>query len=167
LNATLGPLSLSSLAYANRSIISDDTTYANYLSNIATITSNRDALASEIKTLLDAATFYDQPINDSTASSLITATQALSAQVQSLGRPLAATHDFNGDGKSDILWYNTTSGQAVTWLINGTTVTGGGSPGSAGSPWALVGQRDFNGDGLADLLWRNGTTGQTTVWFLN
>src|SRR5262249_42824408 len=79
----------------------------------------------------------------------------------------AATHDFNGDGKSDILWYNTSNGQALEWLVNGTSVIGGGSPGSAASPWAIVGQRDFNGDGFADILWRNGTTGQLVVWLLN
>jgi hypothetical protein len=80
---------------------------------------------------------------------------------------IAATHDFSKDGRSDILWYNNTSGQAVAWLVNGTSVIGGGSPGSAGSPWGIVGQRDFNGDGFADLLWRNGNTGQLVVWLLN
>jgi streptogramin lyase len=81
--------------------------------------------------------------------------------------PLTSTHDFNGNGKSDILWYNTTSGQAVTWLVNGTSVTGGGSPGSMTSPWAVVGQRDFNGDSFADIVWRNSTTGQLLVWLIN
>jgi lipocalin len=81
--------------------------------------------------------------------------------------PPTATHDFNADCLSDIVWYNTTGGQVVTWLVNGTSVIGGGSPGSAGSPWAIVGQRDFNGDGTNDILWRNGTTGQLLIWFLN
>jgi hypothetical protein len=78
-----------------------------------------------------------------------------------------ASHDFNGDRKSDVLWYDPTSGQVVVWLLNGTSVIGGGSPGSAASPWAIVGQRDFNGDGFADILWRNGTTGELVVWLLN
>src|SRR5262249_11468872 len=43
---------------------------------------------------------------------------------------LTATHDFSGEHNSDILWINTTSGQVVVWLISGTSVTGGGSPGS-------------------------------------
>jgi hypothetical protein len=30
--------------------------------------------------------------------------------------------DFNGDGKSDILWRNT-DGSVETWLMNGSTVT--------------------------------------------
>jgi hypothetical protein len=77
------------------------------------------------------------------------------------------SHDFSGDCLSDVLWYNTGTGQAVVWLINGTTVIGGGSPGSATAPWAIVGQRDFNRDGKNDILWRNGTTGQLVVWLLN
>jgi hypothetical protein len=81
--------------------------------------------------------------------------------------PPTATHDVNGDCLSDIVWYNTASGQVVTWLVDGTSVIGGGSPGSAASPWAIVGQRDFNGDGLTDILWRNGTSGQLLIWFLN
>jgi hypothetical protein len=81
--------------------------------------------------------------------------------------PLVATHDFNADCTSDILWYNTATGQAVAWLLSGTSVIGGGSLGSAPSPWAIVGQRDFNGDGFSDILWRNGTTGQLVVWLLD
>jgi hypothetical protein len=81
--------------------------------------------------------------------------------------PPTATHDFNGDCNSDILLYNATSGEAAIWLMNGASVIGAGSPGSAGSPWAIVGQRDFNGDGMSDVLWRNGTTGQAVVWLLN
>jgi len=31
------------------------------------------------------------------------------------------TDDFNGDGKTDILWRNKSTGQNVVWLMNGTT----------------------------------------------
>jgi hypothetical protein len=76
-------------------------------------------------------------------------------------------HDFSADFKSDILWYNTTTGEVVNWLVSGASVIGGGSLGSVGSPWSIVGQRDLNGDGRSDILWRNGTTGQLVVWFVN
>src|SRR5262249_51927389 len=81
------------------------------------------------------------------------------------GLNAANPHDFDGDGKSDILW-RLTSGQVATWTMSSTTVIGGGSPGSATSDWSIVGQRDFNGDGLADILWRN-TSGQVAVWLMN
>src|SRR5262249_60061588 len=80
---------------------------------------------------------------------------------------VAGTGDFNGDGVSDILWYNTTSGQVVIWLINGTSVIGGGSPGSVGSPWIAAETGDFNGDGKSDILWYNSTSGQLVVWLIN
>ena len=80
---------------------------------------------------------------------------------------LTDRHDFNTDSNSDILWYNTTSGQVVNWLVSGTSVIGGGSLGSVPSPWAIVGQRDFNGDGRSDILWRNGATGEVVIWLVN
>src|SRR5262249_10139156 len=85
------------------------------------------------------------------------------------GAAFAATHDFNNDARSDILWRNTMTGQVVIWLLNGTTVLPtSGSPGSADpNVWFIVSQRDFNGDGKADILWRHGITGQTVVWLIN
>ena len=41
-----------------------------------------------------------------------------------------STGDFNGDGKADILWRHS-SGTVYVWLMNGTTVIGAGSPGTA------------------------------------
>src|SRR5262249_9589840 len=85
------------------------------------------------------------------------------------GTAFAATHDFNGDTRSDILWRNDTTGQLVIWLLNGTSVIGGGSPGTVTDTfnWEIVGQRDFNGDGSADILWRNRSTGQALIWLIN
>jgi hypothetical protein len=36
---------------------------------------------------------------------------------------IAGTGDFDGDGKSDILWYNGTSGAVAAWLMNAAAVT--------------------------------------------
>ena len=78
-----------------------------------------------------------------------------------------ATHDFNGDGMSDILWWNGVSGQVVLWFMNGVCVIGGGSPGSAPPPWTIAGTGDFNGDGYTDILWYNTATGEVVLWFMN
>src|SRR6185437_4192574 len=61
--------------------------------------------------------------------------------------------DFNGDGRSDILWQNA-NGQAAVWDMDGTTLIGGGavSP-NPGPGWRTIGTGDFNDDGLPDILW--------------
>jgi hypothetical protein len=73
------------------------------------------------------------------------------------------THDFNGDGYSDIAWRDT-SGDLAVWLMNGTAVLPD-SLGQVPTTWSIVGQRDFDGDGYADLLWRD-TAGNTSIWFI-
>src|SRR6266571_2046383 len=48
--------------------------------------------------------------------------------------------DFNGDGKSDILWRNNTSGQNAIWLMNGTTVSSNAAiPTVTDLNWSIVG----------------------------
>jgi hypothetical protein len=80
---------------------------------------------------------------------------------------IAGVGDFNGDGKADIVWQNSTTGQIYIWLMNGTTIAGGGSVAYVSSGWNIAGIGDFNGDGKADILWRNSTTGQVYIWLMN
>ncbi|GAC1337650.1 MAG: hypothetical protein NVSMB26_24860 [Beijerinckiaceae bacterium] len=75
-----------------------------------------------------------------------------------------AAHDFNGDGKSDILWSDT-AGDVVQWLMNGQSVLSSSFLG--GSPWTVVGTGDFNGNGRWDLLWQNSSTGNVVEWDMN
>jgi hypothetical protein len=76
--------------------------------------------------------------------------------------------DFDGDGLSDILWRNATTGKTQIWFMNGTTKTGGGAT-SVSAPTGLQvqGEGDFDGDGKSDILWRNAVTGATQIWFMN
>jgi hypothetical protein len=77
-----------------------------------------------------------------------------------------ATHDFNDDRVSDLLW-NDTLGNWAMWLMNGTSVLSSAAVAALPGNWHVVGQRDFNGDSLSDLLWRDTTTGATSLWFMN
>ena len=76
-------------------------------------------------------------------------------------------HDFDSDGKSDILWRHS-GGFVSMWLMNGSTISSNIGVGGTDTSWQIVGTADnttmsgnipgtgdFNGDGKADILWRN------------
>jgi len=75
--------------------------------------------------------------------------------------------DFDGDGQGDVLWRNTSDGNTVLWLMNGTSVASGGSLGTVPLAYTIVGVGDFDGDGKSDILWRNTVTGDTVIWMMN
>jgi hypothetical protein len=75
------------------------------------------------------------------------------------------THDFNGDGKSDILWRDT-SGNISMWLMNGSTVISGTGLGNVPTSWSVAQTGDYNGDGMSDILWRD-TSGNISMWLMN
>lgn len=93
--------------------------------------------------------------------------QAAVLTVTGLSAPLAVGADFNGDGWSDLLWQNTTTGECSAWLMNGLTKTGSVVLGTAGVGWQIVGTGDFNGDEKSDILWRNQSTGANRVWLMS
>jgi hypothetical protein len=51
---------------------------------------------------------------------------------------VAETGDFNGDGKSDILWYGSNGGVAL-WLMNGATVSSSLGVGNVPTDWLILG----------------------------
>jgi hypothetical protein len=73
-------------------------------------------------------------------------------------------NDFNGDGKSDILWQNS-SGTVVEWQMNGSVPTAQATVGGGGG-YTIAGTGDFNGDGKADLLWAS-PSGAVVEWQMN
>jgi len=86
----------------------------------------------------------------------------------SLATPSSTRCDFNGDGKTDILWRNRSTGQNVVWLMNGAAFSSYSLIDAvADTNWQIVGTGDFNGDGKTDILWRSKNTGQNVVWLMN
>lgn len=77
---------------------------------------------------------------------------------------IVETPDWNGDGRSDILWRNT-DGRISVWeaQAGGTFRQSAYNDGSVGNAWAIAAAGDTNGDGKDDILWRN-QDGSISVW---
>jgi hypothetical protein len=64
--------------------------------------------------------------------------------------------DMNGNGKADIVWYNSVTGETQVWYMDGHqlvdrgTVLGlDGNPAFIGPPFSIVGTGDFGGGGFS------------------
>ncbi len=72
-------------------------------------------------------------------------------------------NDLNGNGTSDLIWFNTSSSTMAYWWLNNTTVTGTGQF-AIGSTFRIAGTGDLDGDGRADIIWRDSTTNYHYLW---
>jgi peptidyl-Asp metalloendopeptidase len=88
---------------------------------------------------------------------------------------IEGTGDFNGDGKTDILWryYGTSStGINMVWYMDGATKIGTNAwlQRVADPNWKIEATGDFNSDGKTDILWRyygSSSTGINMVWYMD
>jgi chitodextrinase len=91
---------------------------------------------------------------------------SVQAKVASTAKHVA--YDFNGDGKSDILWNNKSTGANLLWFMNANANTVSGQFATQSDlNWKVVGSGDFNGDGKADILYRNSSTGANQILFMD
>lgn len=72
-------------------------------------------------------------------------------------------NDFNGDGVSDILWRNASSGSNAIWRSANVSLRTNVTQ-VVDANWKVVGAGDFNGDGITDVLWRNDASGSNAIW---
>ena len=75
--------------------------------------------------------------------------------------------DFNGDGRTDILWQRA-DGWLAIWLMNGASLLQGVNPEPArlaDTQWKIMGTGDFNGDGQTDILWQH-DEGWVAFWLM-
>jgi hypothetical protein len=78
---------------------------------------------------------------------------------------IAASGDFNGDGKADLIW-TSDNRDLYAWINNGSGFT----PkyiGTYPAGWTLVGAADINGDGMDDLIWENQSACEYGYWLMN
>lgn len=78
----------------------------------------------------------------------------------------AVANDFNGDGMSDILTKNNSSGSVAMIEMNGTQVLSQAAIGGGGG-WSVTATGDFNGDGKSGILWQNSGNGAVLMYEMN
>jgi hypothetical protein len=101
LNDPLGQLGRNGLALATQAIKGSDTSYQRYLRAIGAVTGTRDALAGEMKAVLDGAAFARRPVNPAAARPLIDRTEALLNEVEALAGSSVAPADRPWKAASD------------------------------------------------------------------
>jgi hypothetical protein len=85
LNAPFGAFGLHTLSASTRALAGDEATYTRLEGKIADLTSQRDALAAQIRTALNKAAFGGQPLNVQQANNWIDRAQRLLVQALWLG----------------------------------------------------------------------------------
>jgi hypothetical protein len=100
-------------------------------------------------------------------------TVSLSASTQS--SPLT-NPDFTKDGKPELLWRNSNSGENGVWVLDyDSSAADTGfklNPKTkliqqeADQDWKVAGFYDINKDGITDIFWRNYRTGDNGIWLM-
>ena len=109
------------------------------------------------------------------AGSLIALTVSIGGVAVGPPWRIAGTADMDGDGKADVLWYNTSNGYMQVWTMNGAggissrtnVMDENGTSIAVGPPWQITAAADMNGDGKADVLWYNTSNGYMQIWTMN
>src|SRR5437016_2722580 len=92
-------------------------------------------------------------------------TEGFIRTVADQGWQVAGVGDFDGDGKDDILWRNSATGENYIYLMNGTAILAEGYLRQvADLNWKIAGVGDCDGDGKADVLWSNSSSGQNYLY---
>ncbi len=78
-------------------------------------------------------------------------------------------NDYDGDGKSDILWRHVVSNGNKLYLMNADSITTDTdiSIFSTDPAWESILGGDFNNDDKADILWRHSTSGLNHISLMN
>ena len=76
-------------------------------------------------------------------------------QIDALGMPMP------------LFWRNKSTGQTLTWRMNGTSIAEVGAPPViADTNWEVKAHGDFDGDGNRDVIWRHTITGANIAWLM-
>jgi hypothetical protein len=80
---------------------------------------------------------------------------------------LSGFGDFSGDGRSDLLLFDTSNNVVEYWQSNGAQQPGSVPLARVSGTWAPVGAENLSGTGTADIIWRQTSTGALGAWQVN
>lgn len=81
---------------------------------------------------------------------------------------IGAVVDFDGNGSSDLLWRNGSTGENAVWYFEGSQRTSTTLlPSATNTDWQMVGAADFDGNGTADIVFRHQVTGKNAMWYMD
>jgi kumamolisin len=72
--------------------------------------------------------------------------------------------DFSGDGKTDLLLFNTSTNAVSFWKSNGTQQPSPVSLAQVSGGWVPVGAENLDGAGNTEIIWRQTSTGTVGAW---
>jgi hypothetical protein len=81
---------------------------------------------------------------------------------------VVAAADFNGDGRTELIFQNRVTFDLKCLGMIGTTETSEEliTPKNPGANWNVVGAADMNRDGYPDLVFQNSVSGDIYLWFM-
>jgi hypothetical protein len=82
-------------------------------------------------------------------------------------RDIVAEEDFDGDGRADLLFRNSTSGANNVWFLSGTAIKSQANWPSMQTSMRLAAFGDYDGDGLCDVAWRDDVAGLNAIWLMS
>jgi FG-GAP-like repeat len=75
--------------------------------------------------------------------------------------------DFNGDGRSDLLFQRSSDGSLFLYQLNGFQASPAQAVKQLGADWTLDAVADLNNDGTDDMLFRRGSDGMLAGYLMN
>jgi hypothetical protein len=94
-------------------------------------------------------------------------TRSIDVGTHPAGYTIVGSAEFTGDGTSDVLWFNPTTGDVDLWKMQDGHWAGSVDIGLHPLGWQPIGIGDTDGNGIADVWWREGTTTRVETWMLS
>jgi hypothetical protein len=83
------------------------------------------------------------------------------------GWQIVGSGDYNGDGRSDVLFHNAVENKFDVWaMLNGGAYESELLPDDFGNAAEVIASGDFDGDEMSDILWRDLESGDVDIWGL-